>query len=356
MSSLELLGWIDFFQEQMGSGRAELQIARVVHEQRGLYGVSGEFDGWAEVSGRFRHEAVAAADFPAVGDWVGVVAPPGAERAIVHRRFERRSTLSRKAAGRAADEQVVAANVDTVFLVSALTHDVNPNRIERYLTMVWEGGAVPVVLLNKADLCEEPSATAAAMRTRLSFVDVLVVSAKTAEGLENLAPYLKPARTVAFLGSSGAGKSTLINRLLGRDVLDVGAVRESDGKGRHTTTSRQLLEMPGGALLVDTPGMRELQPWADESAVDRTFEDVSELARACRFPDCAHTSEPRCAVLEAVAVGTLDRERLEHYRRLLREAAFEERKRDKGAAAEHKRQWKQLHHAQKAMYRQREKP
>ena len=216
MSSLVRLGWTAFFQEQIGDERAELQIARVVQEQRGLCGVAGDFDGWAEISGRFRHEAGRAADFPAVGDWVGVVAPPGADRAVIHRRFERRSTLSRKAAGRAVDEQVVAANVDTVFLVSALTHDVNPNRMERYLTMVWEGGAVPVVLLNKADLCEDPSATAAAIRTRLSFVDVLVVSAKTADGLESLAPYLKPLQTVALLGSSGAGKSTLINRLLGR--------------------------------------------------------------------------------------------------------------------------------------------
>ena len=354
MSSLVDLGWTTFFQEQIDDERAELQIARVVQEQRGLCGVAGEFDGWAEISGRFRHEAGRAADFPAVGDWVGVVAPPGAARAVIHRRFERRSTLSRKAAGRAADEQVVAANVDTVFLVSALTQDVNPNRMERYLTMVWEGGAVPVVLLNKADLWEEPSATADAIRTRLSFVDVLVVSAKTAEGLESLAPYLKLHHTVALLGSSGAGKSTLINRLLGRDLLNVSAVRDSDGKGRHTTTSRQLIEMPGGALLIDTPGMRELQPWADESAVDRTFEDVAGIARDCRFADCSHGSEPGCAVLEAVAAGTLDQARLEHYRRLLREAAFEERKRDKGAAAEQKRQWKQIHQAQKELYRRRE--
>jgi ribosome biogenesis GTPase len=188
----------------------------------------------------------------------------------------------------------------------------------------------------------------------LSFVDVLVVSAMTAEGLESLAPYLKPLLTVAFLGSSGAGKSTLINRLLGRNLLNVSAVRTADGKGRHTTTSRQLVEMPDGALLIDTPGMRELQPWADESAVDRTFEDVAELARDCRFADCAHANEPGCAVLEAAAAGTLDQARLDHYRKLLSEAAFEERKRDKAAAAEHKRKWKQIHQAQKEMYRRRE--
>ena len=264
--------------------------------------------------------------------------------------------MSRKAAGRALDEQVVAANVDTVFLVNALAPAVSANRIERYLTMVWEGGAMPVVVLNKADLCADPSAEAVALRHRLPLVDIVVASALTAEGLEALAPYLEPARTVALLGSSGAGKSTLINRLLGLERLGVGAVRDVDGKGRHTTTSRQLVEIPGGALLIDTPGMRELQPWADESAIDRTFEDVTQLASACRFADCAHETEPRCAVLDAVAAGTLDASRLEHYRRLLREAAFEDQKRDKAAAAEQKRKWKRMHQAQKVLHRQREKP
>jgi len=354
VSSLDHLGWNAFYQKQIADDRA-LRIARVIEEQRGLYRVAGQFEGWAEISGRFRHDAASAADFPAVGDWVGVAAPAGADRATIFRRLERRSTLSRKAAGRGMDEQVVAANVDTVFLVNALDREVSVNRIERYLTMVWEGGAVPVVLLNKADLCADPTAEAAAVRSRVSFVDVVVASALTAEGLDALTPYLEPAKTVALLGSSGAGKSTLINRLLGKEVLSVGAVRDGDGKGRHTTTSRQLVEMPAGALLIDTPGMRELQPWADESAIDRTFEDVTELAHSCRFADCAHGDEPECAVLAAVAAGTLDAGRLEHYRRLLREAAFEERKRDKSVAAEHKRKWKQMHQAQKAMYRQREK-
>ena len=355
MSSLECLGWNDFFQEQLAD-QAALRRARVVQEQRGLYALAGDVDGWAEVSGRFRHEARAAADFPAVGDWVGVAEPPGANRAIVHRRLERRSVLSRKAAGRVQEEQVVAANVDTVFLVNALRPAISANRIERYLTMVWEGGARPVVVLSKADLVADPAAEAVALRRRLPLVDVVVVSALAAGGVDALTPYLEPARTVALLGSSGTGKSTLINRLLGIDRLGVGAVRDLDGKGRHTTTSRQLVEMAGGALLIDTPGMRELQPWADESAVDRTFEEVVDVARRCRFADCAHRTEPGCAVLDAVAAGALDASRLEHYRRLLREAAFEERKRDSGAAAEHKRRWKQIHQANKALYRHREKP
>lgn len=330
-------------------------MARVIEEQRGLSRVAGDFDGWADVSGRFRHEANAAADFPAVGDWVGVAADPGAERAVIHCRLKRRSTVSRKAAGRAVDEQVLAANVDTIFLVTTLTEDLNPRRIERYLTLVWEAGAVPVVVLNKADLCEDPSAAADAIRARLPFVDVLAVSALNTDGLNELSPYLRPATTIALLGSSGVGKSTLVNRLLDRDLQKVAAIREADGKGRHTTTSRQLVELASGALLIDTPGMRELQPWVDESAIDGAFEDIAQLAHACRFSDCAHAEEPGCAVLEAVAAGTLDANRLEHYRRLLREAAFEERKRDKSAAAEEKRRWKRIHQAQKALYRLRDR-
>jgi len=256
VSSLERLGWNSFFQEQVIPEFALLRMARVIEEQRGLCRVAGDFDGWAEVSGRFRHEANSAADFPAVGDWVGVAAEPGAKRAVIHCRLKRRSTVSRKAAGRAVDEQVLAANVDTIFLVTALTGDLNPRRIERYLTMVWEAGAVPVVVLNKADLCEDPSAAADATRARLPFVDVLSVSALNADGLDELRPYLRRATTIALLGSSGVGKSTLVNRLLGRDLQKVAAVRDADGQGRHTTTTRQLVELAGGALLIDTPGMR----------------------------------------------------------------------------------------------------
>lgn len=353
MTALERLGWSDFFRAQITPELAPLRMARVVEAQRGLCRLAGDFDGWAEVSGRFRHLAGSAADYPAVGDWVAVAADTGAERAVVHVRLERRSTVSRKAAGRASDEQVLAANVDTIFLVTALAGDLNPRRLERYLTMVWEAGAVPVVVLNKADLSEDPAAVVEATRERLPFVDVVSVSALHADGLDALVPYLTPAATIALLGSSGVGKSTIVNRLLGEDVHTVAGVRDSDGKGRHTTTSRQLVELPGGALLIDTPGMRELQPWADESAVDGAFGDIAELALACRFPDCAHAEEPGCAVLGAVAAGTLDPSRLEHYRRLVREAAFEARKRDPAAAAEEKRRWKRIHQAQKVLYRDR---
>ena len=350
MSSRERLGWNPFFNAHAAAfdGRG-FEFSRVVEEQRGLYRIAGDRDGWAEVSGRFRHEASGAPAFPAAGDWVAVRA------GIIHHVLERRTAISRAAAGRVTAEQIVAANVDTIFVVTALPHDLNPRRLERYLAMVWDGGAVPVVLINKSDLSDDPDAASRAIAARLPLVDVVVVSALHERGLDALAPYLQPAKTVALVGSSGVGKSTLVNRLAGREALRVGATSDADGRGRHTTTARQLLELPGGALLIDTPGMRELLPWLDGDGLDAAFDDVSVLARGCRFADCAHDGEPGCAVAAAVEDGRLDTDRLEHYRRLAREAAFEDRKRDKAAAAEHKRKWKQLHQAAKALYRDRDR-
>ncbi len=362
------LGWNDFFQAQIADDAPPPRVARVIEEQRGAYRVAGDFDGWAEISGKFRHDARATADFPAVGDWVCVTAPSGAprgsaergakagtERAVITRRLERLSTISRKAAGRAVEEQVVAANVDTIFLVTALSEDLNPRRLERYLTVVRDAGAVPVVILNKTDLSTDPETEAAAVRARLPFVDVLAISARSGDGLGALDAYLSRVQTVALIGSSGVGKSTLVNRLLGRELLKTAEISDVDGKGRHTTTARHLVELPGGALLIDTPGMRELQPWVDESAVTETFEDIAELARGCRFGDCAHGTEPGCAVLAAVERGELGSERLDHFRHLGREIAFEERKRDKSAEAAEKRRWKKVHQAAKVMYRDRDR-
>ena len=346
----ERLGWHPFFENQIaGLERRDLQFARVVEEQRGLYRIAGGVDGWVEVSGRFRHDAANAAAFPAVGDWVGV------RDAIIHARLERRGTVSRAAAGRAVEEQVVAANVDVIFLVTTLAGDLNPRRLERYLTMVWDAGAVPVIVLNKADLCDDPAAAGERVRARLPLIDVVTVSALEAGGLDALAPYLRPAQTVALLGSSGVGKSTLVNRLVGAETMRTGSVSGTDGKGVHTTTARQLVELPGGALLIDTPGMRELQPWGDGSAVAAAFDDIAALAAGCRFADCAHGTEPGCAVREAVEAGRLEPDRLRNFQHLEREAAYEARKHDKAAAAEHKRRWKQIHRAARTMYRYRQR-
>jgi ribosome biogenesis GTPase / thiamine phosphate phosphatase len=359
VSSLQRLGWSPFFEAQrIRSGRRDLQFARVIEEQRDACRVSGEFSGWAEPGGRFRHQASSRDDFPAVGDWVGVRGP-GAEaqesvRAVIDVRLDRRSTIARAAAGRAVERQPIAANVDTIFVVTALTRDLNARRLERYLTLVWDAGALPVVLLNKADLSEAPEEACETIRSRLPGVDVVTVSALRGDGLHAIEPYLRPASTIALLGSSGVGKSTLVNRLIGVERQRVLGL-DAEGKGRHTTSSRQLIELPGGALLIDTPGMRELEPWGDESTVDAAFGDIMTLARYCRFADCAHAGEPGCAVGSAIETGRLDPDRVENYHRLRRELAFEERKRNKSVAAAAKRTLKQMMQAQKALYRDRDR-
>jgi ribosome biogenesis GTPase / thiamine phosphate phosphatase len=355
VSDLVRLGWNPFFDAQRAqTGRADLRYARVVEEQRGRMRVAGEFDGLAEIGGRFRYDAAADVDLPAVGDWVGVRTLDADDRGVVDVRLERQTTVSRVAAGKTRERQVLAANVDTVFVVSTLTTDLNLRRLERYLTIVWDAGSRPVIVLNKADLCDDPEAACEGVRARLPFVDVIAISAVRGDGLDSLDAYLRPAQTVAALGSSGVGKSTLVNRLLGRDEQSVGAIREWDGRGRHTTTSRQLFAVRGGALLIDTPGLRELQAWDAESSVAAVFDDIEVLAASCRFSDCTHKTEPGCAVRNAVEAGQLDGDRLDNYHRLVREAAYEARRHDKAAEAEHKRRWKQIHKANRRMYRARE--
>jgi ribosome biogenesis GTPase / thiamine phosphate phosphatase len=279
---------------------------------------------------------------PAVGDWVAARPLPGERKALIEEVLPRRSAFTRKEAWRRTVEQVVAANVDTVFLMSSLGPDLNPRRLERYLVGAWESGARPAIVLTKADL--EPDHVAAVLEVEaIAFgVPIHIVSAVTGAGLDKLDLYLRRGATVALLGSSGVGKSTLVNRLAGRDVLAVREVR-ADGRGRHTTTHRELVLLPSGGLLLDTPGMRELQLWAGEESLDGAFEDVSALTADCRFNDCAHEGEPGCAIQAALADGSLPPERWESYRKLQRELRSLEIRRSKRLQSEERRRRRRVH-------------
>ena len=320
MFHLDSLGWDDFFASRFlpfaREGWLPGRVASESQDRFQLYTERGEVAG--RVSGKLRFAARARDDFPAVGDWVAFEPSPDGAIAIIHGVLPRKSKFSRRAAGTVACEQIVAANVDVVFLVSALNHDFNVRRIERYLILARESGALPVVVLNKADLCEDVASPLEAVRAIAPGVPVHPVTGIRPEGLKALDRYLAPGRTAALLGSSGVGKSTLVNAWLGREAHRVQEARATDDRGRHTTTSRQLRLLPSGALLVDTPGMREIQLWGSEAGLG-AFEDVAAIAVRCRFRDCRHDQEPGCAVKAAVEAGTLDPGRLGSYRKTGRE-------------------------------------
>jgi ribosome biogenesis GTPase / thiamine phosphate phosphatase len=323
------LGWLPehelAFAPHAGRGLAP---ARVTQEHRGAYVVrSADGEGMAAVSGRFRFGAVSPGDFPSVGDWVGIDGSPADDGATIHALIPRRTAFTRLAAGRGVDDQVLAANVDVVFVVSALTDELNDRRLERYLAVAWNSGAQPVVVLTKKDLATDFVGSVAMVEAVAARAPVVAVAALAGDGLEELREWLNPGRTVAFLGSSGVGKSTLINALAGQDLLATAGVREDDGRGRHTTTTRQLLVLPGGALVIDTPGMRELALSDGGDGLDAAFDDIEALAAGCRFNDCAHEHEPGCAVQAAIADGSLSPERLRSRRKLDRELASLERRR-----------------------------
>jgi ribosome biogenesis GTPase len=347
--SLAKLGWDDRFAQAFPPpGVQDVEPARVILEHQHIYRVATATDEPAAVvAGRLRHTAQQRSDYPAVGDWVAIARPAESDRVIIHAVLPRRSRFSRKVAGSETEAQVVAANIDVVFIVAGLDRDFNPRRIERYLVTAWEGGATPVVVLNKADLVADAEARVEAIHAIAPGVPVHAVSCKTGAALSALEPYLQPGRTVALLGSSGVGKSTIINRLSGFDRQRTREVRDRDSRGRHTTTNRELVVLPAGGLLIDTPGMRELQLWDVGESLHDTFDDIRQAAAGCHFRDCRHDTEPRCAVKNAVEAGVLPRERLQNFIRLQRELDQLAARQDERLTLESKRRDRLIHRAQR---------
>ena len=341
--TLESLGWDPSFESAFRewAGKADLQPGRVLIEYNYICRVwcdGGELE--VVRSGRLSHRATSRGELPAVGDWVVVRKRPDERRGAIVAVLPRRSWFSRRSAGQVTDEQVVAANVDVVFIVMALDADFSLRRLERYLLLGRESGASPVVLLTKPDVCDDVPARVAEVAVLTGGIPIHVVSPKLGRGLDEVAARLPSGQTGALLGSSGVGKSTIINRLVGRDVQKTRDIRESDSKGRHTTTHRELVFLPGGGLMIDTPGMRELQLWDVGEAFSETFEDVEALAGGCRFTDCRHRDEPRCAVKAAVDEGRLSAARLESYLKLQDELGYLARQQDERAQLEEKRRSK----------------
>jgi ribosome biogenesis GTPase len=348
-------GWNSYFDAIWHDGAVDGAVpARVIAQQRGFWRVAGGFaECWGEASGKLRLAADAGAEWPAVGDWVAVEIRDGEKSALILEVLPRRSRFVRKSPGKKVEEQVIAANVDTALLVSALDGDFNPRRMERYLAQCWESGAKPALVLNKADACADPLARAAEIERVALGAPVYLISARTGEGFEELEKMLTPGQTFVLLGSSGVGKSTVANRLLGESRQEVQAVREGDSRGRHTTTVRELFVLPGGALLMDTPGLREVQLWDAEEGLAEVFADIDLLAAQCRFGDCKHEAEPGCAIRAAVGAGTLDQARLESQRKLLKEQEFLRRKVDPEARVEAKQRIKHINRDMRKVYRER---
>lgn len=340
--NLEQLGWTPTLAAAFAPYDADgLLPGRVSLEHTHIYRVfTADGELLARVSGRMRHQASARSDYPAVGDWVAFEPAAISGDARIVAVLPRRSKFSRRAAGDPTEEQIVAANIDAVFLVAGLDRDFNPRRIERYLLVALDSGASPVIVLNKADLVADAAAKTAEVSRLAAGIPVHAVSCHDPESLDVLRQYLGPGQTGALLGSSGVGKSTIVNRLIGHDLLRTRDVRESDSRGRHTSTARQLVLLPGSGILIDTPGMRELQLWDTGEGASSAFAEIEALAAGCRFRDCRHRQEPGCAVRAAAAAGELSPVRLDSYLKLQEEQSHHARQLDARAQLDEKRRSK----------------
>lgn len=343
---LSLFGWDGFFESQNAILVSQnLVPARVICEERNLYRIQLDIDKvlWASVSGKLQFNAVTRADYPAVGDWVLVEAADQSDRAVIHHICPRKTVIQRKQVGSSADIQILSANVDYVFVTTSANDDLNYRRIERYLAVAWESGATPIILLTKADICaDEVLAIATNVRKEFPGIEVYTLSNTEFENAEFLSYYLKEGKTSVVVGSSGVGKSTLVNFLIGQEQIKTQDVREADGKGRHTTTSRSLYVSRYGGLIIDTPGMRELQLADHAEGVSLQFADIENLIAGCRFTDCQHRTEPGCKIIEALDDESLSEDRWKSYQKLAAEVRHGLRKQNRALAAEDRKLWKKM--------------
>ena len=345
MNSLKLLGWNSFFEENSKSFKQkEFSFARIITEHKERYLVTsekGELS--AEVTGKLLYSSESNSQLPKVGDWVAVIIYEDEMKAIIHDLLPRKSVFGRKAAGKKVFEQVIAANIDLLFIVQSLDENYNHRRLERYLVMAYEGKMEPVVILNKSDICSEADLKLEEVKKNFPDVKSFIVSAEKEKGIDELKLILTEGKTCALVGSSGVGKSSIINKLLGYERQKVNEIRLTDSRGKHTTTTRELIQLPGGGIVIDTPGMREFQLWTSDSGIESVFPEIENLGVNCRFKDCTHIHEINCAVLAALESGKLSQERYDSYLKLRKETEWIRIKADPEEMRKREDKWKKIH-------------
>jgi len=343
MNTITDFGWNAYFETQYKGSNTSYVPGRITSQYPHYYDVitnKGQF--LAKLSGKFIHESETKSQLPAVGDWVCVQEFPADSHAIIHHLLPRKTVLSRKSAGKQIEEQVIATNIDILCIVTGLDANYNIHRMERYVTLCSESKITPLLIMNKSDLLSSREAVLSELKRGFYQTETLFLSTYTGEGLEQLKTYLSKGITTAFVGSSGVGKSSIINALIGKDLLAVTSVRGKDSRGRHTTSRKQMLLTENGAIVIDTPGMREVALWCTEEGLEDTFSDIKELSKKCRFSNCSHQSEPGCHVIHAMDQGNLSDERLKNYLKMKKEIEYNQRKQDKAASANPKKRWKHI--------------